>query len=119
MKNLLKLEEALQLGLCIFALFTFKSPWWYYLLLALGPDLSMLGYLGGNKTGAVCYNFFHHKAVAIVLIIAGWWLGNHVCLVSGIILLGHSSMDRMFGYGLKLEQGFRYTHLGIIGKTRN
>jgi len=36
--------------------------------------------------------------------------------VIGIILFGHSSMDRMFGYGLKLGQGFKYTHLGIIGK---
>jgi len=25
-------------------------------------------------------------------------------------------MDRMFGYGLKTEEGFKYTHLGIIGK---
>jgi len=31
-------------------------------------------------------------------------------------MFGHSSMDRMFGYGLKTEEGFKYTHLGMIGK---
>ncbi|MEO6611453.1 MAG: DUF4260 family protein [Chitinophagaceae bacterium] len=30
--------------------------------------------------------------------------------------VGHSSMDRMFGYGLKTNEGFKYTHLGMIGK---
>ena len=34
----------------------------------------------------------------------------------GIILFGHSSMDRFFGYGLKYENGFKFTHLGEIGK---
>lgn len=37
----------------------------YYLLLLLGPDISMIGYAGGNKMGAFMYNLFHHKGVAI------------------------------------------------------
>jgi len=36
-------------------------------------------------------------------------------LVIHIILFGHSSMDRIFGYGLKTNQGFKFTHLGTIG----
>jgi len=25
-------------------------------------------------------------------------------------------MDRFFGYGLKLTEGFKFTHLGMIGQ---
>jgi uncharacterized protein DUF4260 len=35
----------------------------------------------------------------------------------GTILLGHSSLDRVFGYGLKYPDAFQNTHLGVIGKN--
>ena len=53
MKNILRLEELAMLMISIYALYLFKADWWYYLLLALGPDISMLGYLAGNKVGVV------------------------------------------------------------------
>ena len=31
-------------------------------------------------------------------------------------LFGHSSFDRVFGYGLKHENAFQNTHLGRIGR---
>lgn len=119
MKTLLKFEEAAMFGLCIFILITLNVPWWAYLLLVIGPDISMLGYSFGNKIGADCYNFFHHKGVAIAIFAIGVILNSHlgdIVSIAGIILFGHSSMDRMLGYGLKLDEGFKYTHLGIIGK---
>ncbi|MES1223069.1 MAG: DUF4260 domain-containing protein [Bacteroidota bacterium] len=116
MKNILKLEEMAMLGVSIFALTLFHADWWWYLLLGFGPDISMLGYAAGNTTGAFCYNLFHHKAVAIVVFVIGLSLKNEILQLTGIVLFGHSSMDRMFGYGLKLNEGFKYTHLGITGK---
>lgn len=121
-KILLKLEEAAMLGLCVFVLINLKVPWWAYLLLAIGPDISALGYLLGNKVGAACYNFFHHKGIAIVVFLIGFMLDSpagDIASTAGIILFGHSSLDRMLGYGLKLQQGFKYTHLGIIGKRKS
>ncbi|MBO9660891.1 MAG: DUF4260 family protein, partial [Chitinophagaceae bacterium] len=79
---------------------------------------SMLGYLAGNKVGAFTYNLFHHKAVAVLVLIAGISFSIHYLVLTGIVLLGHSSMDRFFGYGLKSTEGFKYTHLGIIGKQQ-
>ena len=32
----------------------------------------------------------------------------------GIILFGHASMDRIFGYGLKFSDNFKHTHLGNL-----
>ena len=36
--------------------------------------------------------------------------------ITGIILYGHASMDRIFGYGLKFAENFQHTHMGWIGK---
>lgn len=116
MKNVLKLEEAALFGTCLYALSVYDAPWWWYLLLLLGPDISMLGYLGGNRTGAAVYNLFHHKGLAAAVFAAGFLLHDPLLEVTGIVLFGHSSMDRMFGYGLKTAEGFRYTHLGMIGR---
>lgn len=116
MKNIIKLEELAMFGLSVWALSFFNAEWWCYLLLLLGPDFSMIGYAGGNKLGAFMYNIFHHKGVAILIFILGFLLSDVTIEIAGIILFGHSSMDRMFGYGLKLNEGFKYTHLGLIDK---
>ena len=115
MKILLKAEELVMWLGCIAGLYFVDAPWWCYLLLFMGPDISMLGYVFGNKIGAYSYNLFHHKAVGVVFLVTGLILENQVAAITGLIILGHSSMDRLFGYGLKTEQGFKFTHLGIIG----
>jgi Domain of unknown function (DUF4260) len=122
MKKILKLEEFAMFTGSIILLYLSDASWWWYPLLLLGPDISMLGYLAGNKAGAFCYNIFHHKAIAIVIFLVGLLLDqndiyNNMWVANfGIILFGHSSMDRFFGYGLKYESGFKFTHLGEIGK---
>jgi len=117
MKNILKLEEAGMLVLCIFALSSLHVSWWIYLLILIAPDISFIGYIAGNKIGAVWYNLFHHKGIAIAVFLAGFILKDEWTQIIGIVLFGHSSMDRMLGYGLKSNQGFTYTHLGTIGKS--
>jgi hypothetical protein len=76
----------------------------------------MLGYLAGNRTGPFVYNFIHHKGIALLVYLLGWYFRQDWVLFTGIILFAHSAMDRMFGYGLKYVTGFKYTHLGRIGK---
>ena len=118
MKNLIRLEEAAMFGLAIYGLSLCNVAWWWYLLLLLGPDISMLGYLAGTKTGAACYNLCHHKGIAVLLFVAGLAMPGILLQTIGMVVFGHSAMDRLFGYGLKFEQGFRFTHLGIIGKKQ-
>ena len=102
----------------LFGIFLFSQldfAWWWFLVLILAPDLSMIGYVFGNKVGAFSYNFFHHRAVALLV----YWLGLKFEMpqlqLAGIIIFSHASMDRIFGYGLKYETGFKFTHLGEIG----
>jgi hypothetical protein len=116
MKTVIKLEE---LGLCILSIYFFNQleyAWWWFLVLILVPDFSMIGYVFGDKWGAFCYNVVHHRGIAIALYLVGIYCSNAEIQLSGVILFAHSSMDRMLGYGLKYETGFKFTHLGEIGK---
>ncbi len=115
MKKLLTLEEAAQFVLGIWLFSRLDFAWWWFPVLLFLPDLSMVGYLAGPGTGARVYNFFHHKLLAIVVLLAGYYLQNQTIQLAGVILFSHSALDRLFGYGLKLPQGFHHTHLGIIG----
>jgi hypothetical protein len=115
MKTVLKLEELAMFIGCVLILASMGVEWWVYIVLFAGPDLSMLGYSIGKKAGAWSYNLFHHKGIALAVAAAGFMMDNWLW-IAGIILFGHSSMDRFFGYGLKYENGFKFTHLGEIGK---
>jgi Domain of unknown function (DUF4260) len=117
MKNLIRLEEAAMFGLTIYLFSLLSIDWWWYPVLILAPDLSAIGYLVNTKLGAFTYNLVHHKAVAIIVYVAGLSMGNEVVQLAGLILFGHSSMDRLFGYGLKYPDSFKHTHLGMIGKA--
>lgn len=118
MKHILKLEEAAMFALSIFFFAQTEFAWWWYPALILLPDIGMLGYLAGNAAGAFTYNLFHHKGIALLLFCMGWSLDHHWLELSGIILFGHASMDRIFGYGLKYPDSFHHTHLGKLEQNR-
>ncbi|MFW0738302.1 DUF4260 domain-containing protein [Flavobacterium sp. T12S277] len=116
MKTIIKLEELgmLLLGIYLFSLLNYQ--WWWFLVFILAPDLSMIAYVFNPKIGAFLYNIFHHKGLAILVYIVGCYLKTEPIQLIGIILFSHAAMDRFFGYGLKYQKGFKYTHLGEIGK---
>lgn len=116
MKNLLKLEEVGQLLLAMFLFYQLDYAWWVFPACILLPDVSMVGYLVNTKTGAWCYNFFHHKLVAIIIYFIGFSVDSSLLLLAGVILFSHAAMDRALGYGLKFNDDFKHTHLGWIGK---
>jgi hypothetical protein len=118
MKQVLRLEELgmFILGIFMFGLLGYK--WWLFFVLIFVPDIGMLGYLWNNKVGALLYNVFHHKGLAILLYFLGIYLSLPALQLAGVILFAHASMDRIFGYGLKFDKGFKYTHLGEIGHKK-
>ncbi len=116
MKNLLKLEELFMLGLALFLFSKLDYGWGWYALLFFAPDLSMIGYVMNPRLGAWTYNLIHHKGLAVTLYVLGSLLSIPWLMFTGTILLGHSSFDRVLGYGLKHEDAFQNTHLGRIGK---
>jgi hypothetical protein len=116
MKILLRLEE---LGVFLFSIYLFSRlpyAWWVYPVFFFAPDLSMVGYLGGPRVGAAVYNFIHHRALALGLYVLGELGSLPILALIGVLLLGHASLDRVLGYGLKLPDDFTSTHLGPIGR---
>lgn len=100
-----------------------EMPWMWTAALFLAPDFSMLGYAGGRRLGAWCYNFAHSYVLATLPLIAALLLPSgemsHAWLLQiGLIWCAHIGFDRALGYGLKSEEGFTITHLGRIGRDR-
>ncbi|HKV75381.1 MAG TPA: DUF4260 domain-containing protein [Gemmatimonadales bacterium] len=89
-----------------------------FLGLFLLPDLSMLGYLGGPRAGALVYNAAHTYLLPALLGAAAWfWLGTFWLAVA-LIWTAHIGFDRLLGYGLKFPAAFQLTHLGAVGRAR-
>jgi hypothetical protein len=88
----------------------------WLLPLLLAPDLSMVGYLGGPRLGAITYNLAHNLVTALGLLAIGWFVPVAPLALAGAVLLAHVGMDRTLGYGLKLPADFKDTHLGRIGR---
>ncbi|SFO52347.1 protein of unknown function [Chitinophaga sp. YR627] len=118
MKYLLQAEAIVPfiLSVVLLNLLPVHFAWWAWILLFLAPDMGMIGYVINNKVGAFVYNLFHHQLVAVTVWGIGLLLQQPYVEMAGLILLGHSSLDRLLGYGLKRSEGFKFTHLGVMGQ---
>jgi len=80
------------------------------------PDVSLIGYLAGGRIGAMGYNLVRHKATAIGTYVLGGLLGVPLLSLIGVLLLGHSSLDRILGYGLVNPDALGHTPLASAGR---
>ena len=112
MTTLLKLEDIAKLILAYCASLWLGFSWWMFFALLLVPDISMIGYLVNPRVGAYLYNFAHHQALGIGVFLVGMFYAHDWTALVGVVLFGHSAMDRIFGYGLKHTDSFKHTHLG-------
>ena len=90
------------------------ESWWLFGLLLLAPDVSMLGYLAGRRVGAAAYNVFHSYPLPAVLGGFGVVAGAPLAVAVALVWFAHIGADRMLGYGLKYDTGFKDTHLGRV-----
>ena len=93
------------------------QQWWLVPAVILLPDLFMAGYVGGSRLGAAVYNLGHSYPLPALTSLAGQ-AGHHpLVLAVGLLWLAHIGMDRMAGFGLKYDSGFRHTHLSDLAGT--
>lgn len=107
----LRVEGLAVLGSALAIYITLDGPIWMLIILALVPDVSMIGYLAGPRLGSLSYNTAHTYTLPIALGSLGFWADIRMALLVALIWAGHIGLDRLVGYGLKFESGFKNTHL--------
>lgn len=100
MKHLAKLEEVALVVLSLYLFSLLPFDWWLFGLLFFAPDVSLIGQVVGHRIGAISYNVVHHKAVAVAAYVVGGLFGLPFLSLAGVVLLGHSSLDRVLGFDL-------------------
>lgn len=108
----LRLEGLAVLAVVLAVYITLGGPLWLLLVLGLAPDLSMLAYLAGPRIGSLGYNVVHTYTLPLALGAFGIWNDTVLAVQVAAIWAGHIGLDRLAGYGLKFESGFKDTHLG-------
>lgn len=113
----LRFEGLLVMLAAMLAYDRFGAGWGTFAWFFLAPDLSFLGYLAGTRVGAISYNMAHSYIGAVVCLIVSQLFAAPLLLTVGIIWCAHIGFDRALGYGLKYSTGFKFTHLGRIGRS--
>jgi hypothetical protein len=113
---LLRLEGAALLAIMTALYWEVGGNWWLYIGLFFAPDLSFAGYLGGPRVGAIVYNAVHTIIGPLALGMYGLLAHVPLAVEMALIWLAHIGFDHVLGYGLKYDNGFTFTHLGVIGE---
>lgn len=116
LNHLLRLESLALLAAAVALYAVSGAPWWAFAAFLLVPDVSMLGYTGGPRTGAIAYNVAHAQVLPLLLLVVAAVLMSEALAAAAAVWLAHIGLDRALGYGLKAPTGFHDTHLGRIGK---
>lgn len=90
------------------------GSWLVFALAFFLPDLSMVGYFAGSRTGAAVYNAAQSLVVPIMLALTGVVTDTSVLTAAALIWLAHIGFDHAIGYGLKYAEGFKETHLARV-----
>lgn len=116
--NILLRAEGLAISILGIILYgRMEYSWPLFWLTILIPDLALLAYLINKDTGAIAYNVMHAKILPSLLAAYAVVFAAPFLLALSVIWFVHIGIDRFFGYGLKDSRGFKFTHLGIIGRN--
>lgn len=90
--------------------------WILFFILILAPDVFFAGYLIDPKIGARIYNIGHIYAAPVILLLLHYLAGMPQAPAISLIWTAHIAFDRVLGFGLKYDSGFRDTHLGKLNR---
>jgi hypothetical protein len=107
----LRAEGALVLAVAAYAYGQTHMGWLLFAILFFTPDIFMLGYLGNNRVGAIGYNIGHTYLTPTAVFALSWFFPAPLVSTIALIWIGHIGFDRMVGYGLKYDTGFKTSHL--------
>ncbi len=108
-----RIEATAMLAVAVAAYGQLGFSWGVFAACFFLPDLSMFFYLAGPRVGGAVYNLAHFFLFPLVLGAIGV-LGDVVAAQQAALLWGaHIAFDRALGWGLKYEQSFCHTDMGL------
>jgi hypothetical protein len=116
-RRMLRLEGAAVAAGALIAYTTTHEAWWLIPLTFLIPDLSAIGFLAGNRVGALLYNAAHTTAVPVIVVAVGLWQHTPLATALSLVWLAHIGIDRALAYGLKYPDNPQHTHLSAAKRS--
>ena len=86
-------------------------PWWLLLVLALAPDVSLLGFAASPRVGTATYNAAHTYVTPVLLAAFGVIAEVDLAVQVALVWITHIGADRAIDHGLKYPTAFKDTHL--------
>ena len=74
-----------------------EYSWGVFALCFLAPDLSFLGYLAGNRVGAIAYNSAHSYLGPVIVLTTSVYIASPSLFAAGLIWCAHIGFDRALG----------------------
>lgn len=111
---LLRLEGLVVFSASLMAYTYTGYSWKTFLLFCLLPDLGLLGYVLGKRSGCITYNVCHSYILPLLLGAYAFYDASPYLQCLTLIWTAHIGFDRALGFGLKYADGFAHTHLGDI-----
>lgn len=108
-----RIEALAVMLLAMFFYHQSQFSWLTFALLFFVPDLSLFSYRFGPKMGAVVYNTMH--CFTWPLLLGAYAIVNADTLLQqlALIWLAHCAFDRAIGWGLKYNDSFCNTDMGV------
>jgi len=98
---------ALLVALAVFVAFDGRA--WLLVVLALAPDLSVLGYLASPRIGRLACDLVHPYVLPGAIGAAVVWFDVPIAVQVAGVWVALIGADRLSGYGLEFPTGFRET----------
>jgi Domain of unknown function (DUF4260) len=108
-----RIEAVAILAVAIFAYTALGYSWGFFASCFFLPDLSILAYLVSRRFGAVAYNLAHFYLWPILFGVIGQLTDSSTANQVALIWAAHVAFDRAIGWGLKYEQSFCHTDMGV------
>lgn len=108
-----RIEAAAILAAVALAYGELGYAWSSFAIFFFTPDLSIAAYLLGTRTGGLAYNCAHFYVWPVALGVVGVLAEAPLALEAGLIWVAHIAFDRVLGWGLKYEESFLHTDMGL------
>jgi hypothetical protein len=108
-----RLEGTAMLAAAALAYGHLDFSWGFFAACFFLPDLSIALYLVGPRVGGATYNLAHFFVWPLAIGAFGVLDGSPLAQQVALIWAAHIAFDRALGWGLKYEESFCHTDMGL------